>query len=204
MELDEGLKEALRDDDKIFDEAYMPRHLTQSDIEAISTIASLEKVSFIGGEVESYAPLAKLPNLKRLAINHGSSSDLTSVGAITQLRELSLSENEQYRDLNFLTNLCNLEILDLTDGQFSDLSPVRNLPKLRVLKLMNCDELSDISALSDLPMLEDLDLNSTGVEDLSPIAGLANLKRLDVRGAEEIEDYDVVDQLNLGDGFITD
>ena len=203
MELDQGLKDALRDDDKTFDEGYMSRLLTESDIETIATIASLEKVLFIGGEVESYAPLAKLPNLRRLAINHGSSSDLSSVGAITQLRELSLSENEQYRDLNFLMNLSNLEILDLTDGQFTDLSPVRNLSKLRVLKLMNCDELVDISALSNLSMLEDLDLNSTGVEDLSPIVGLTKLKRLDVRGAEEIENYNVVDQLNLGDGFIS-
>ena len=201
MKLDDELRNALLDDGKTFNHGYLRRSMSQSDVETVSSISSLETVQFIGGDFDSYAPLAKLPNLKRLFINHWSREDLTSVGQITQLRELFLSENEQYREIEFVKNLINLEVLDLTDGQFSDVNPVKDLPRLRVLNLMNCDLVDNISALSSVSTLEELNLNSSGVEDLSPLSNLNNLRLLDVRGAE-IYDYDPIEHLNLGEGFV--
>ena len=196
------LQTAFDEQKKSFNGALMSRDLSQRDLDEIATVTTLEEICLIGGDIESYAALAALPNLRKLAINHYSVSDLSSVGSLVQLKELSLSENEQYSDIQFVAPLVNLEILDLTDGQFTDLEPIKHLQNLRVLKLTNCDEVSDISPLAYLLRLEELDLNSTGVEDLTPLSKLQHLKALDVRGVDEIDDYSVLDELNLGDAFL--
>ena len=78
---------------------------------------------FIGGDSESYEPLSRLPNLAKLAINHWSCEDRSSVRTIVQIRELDLC----YTNIEFISNLVNLEILNLSDGQFTDLGPLDGL-----------------------------------------------------------------------------
>ena len=177
--------------------------LTQEDLEAIAKIETLESIAFIGGEFDSYIPLAALPNLTKLAINHWSEEDLSSVGAIVQLRELDLGENEQYTDIQFISNLKNLEVLRLTDGQFSDLSPLADLTNLRTLDLMNCDEVTDLSPLQNLLSLEELNLCSTGVSSVESLAGLSKLSFLDLRGTD-VDDLAPIVGLTLSKGLMLD
>lgn len=183
--------------------AFADTELDQTDLDAIAKIESLESIGFMSGEFETYAPLAALPNLRKLAINHWSRDDLSSVGEITQLVELEMEGNEQYRDIEFVATLVNLEVLDLEDGQFTDLAPVSSLSKLRVLNLTNCDEIEDISPLSSLSNLEDLSLNSVEADDIAPLANLKKLRRLDLRGTG-VTDLGPLAGMNLGDGLLLD
>ena len=171
---------------KRLDAAALSRctEFTQDDLLAIAKIESLESVSFIGGDFESYEPLAALPNLTKLAINHWSTSDLSSVGSIVQLRELDLGENEQYKDIQFVSKLKNLESLRLTDGRFSDLSPLAGLTKLRKLDLMNCCAVTDASPLEHLLNLEELNLCATGITTIVSLVEHSKLSFLDIRGTD--------------------
>ena len=177
--------------------------LEQEDVNAIAEISSLTSVRFIAGDIDSYAPLAKLFALRSLAVNHWSSEDLSSIGEITQLTKLDLGENEQYEDIEFIANLHNLEELNLEDGQFDDLTPLSSLKNLRVLNLTNCDEVTDCSALGSVVSLEELRLNSTGIEDISALATLNKLQLLDLRGTE-VSDLAALRGLPLTRGLLLD
>lgn len=184
-------------------EEFSVPELTQEDLDAISEISSLTSITFIAGDFHTYAPLAKLPELRSLAINHWSSDDLSSVGEITQLVELDLGENEQYDNIDFVGSLVNLEVLNLTDGQFSDLSPISGLRRLRILNLTNCDEVSDCSPLAAVTSIKELHLGSTGITDISPLAALTNLQFLDLRGTD-VTDLAALHGLPLSRGLRLD
>ena len=177
--------------------------LGDEDLEAIAQITSLTSVRFIAGDIDSYAPLAKLPALRTLGVNHWSTNDLSSIGEITQLTKLDLSENERYDDIGFIAKLVNLEQLDLEDGQFEDLTPLSGLKKLRVLNLTNCDEVTDCSPLSSITTLEELHLNSTSIDDVTPLANLNRLELLDIRGTE-VTDLGPLNGLSLSRGLLVD
>ena len=177
--------------------------LTQADLVLISKIESLESIAFIGGQFESYEPLAALPLLTKLAINHWSDEDLSSVGSIVQLRELDLGENEQYTNIQFVSKLKNLESIRFTDGQFSDLSPLAGLTKLRTLDLMNCDCVTDLSPLKHSTNLEELNLCGTGITSLDSLSGLSKLSFLDLRGTD-INDLSPLAGKDFTSGLILD
>ena len=204
MTSNEGIKAAAAANATELDAGeFADADLEDEDVEAIAEIKSLTSVRFIAGDIDSYAPLAKLPALRTLAINHWSTDDLSSVGEITQLTKLDLSENEQYDDIGFVAKLENLEQLDLEDGQFEDLTPLSGLKKLRVLNLTNCDEVIDCSPLSSITTLEELHLNSTGIDNVTPLSSLDRLELLDIRGTE-VTDLGPLKGLKLSRGLLLD
>jgi internalin A len=178
--------------------------ISEEDIEMLNNIASIERISLVefsgdfsllprvpklysvalidGCEPEDFQFLANVPTLRFLAINHWGPDDLSGIGHLKQLVELSLSENEQYTSIDFVESLTNLEVLDLEDGQFEDLSPIAGLKRLRKLNLVNCDKIVDLSPLAALTSLTVLDIRSTSATDLSPLENLTQLESLKLDG----------------------
>jgi hypothetical protein len=93
MTLHVEIQEAARNEATYLDMGSRKNYtaLNQSDLEAISKIRKLQTLLFsTGADFETYEPLSALPDLRKLAINHFSNEDLSSLGSITQLEELSL------------------------------------------------------------------------------------------------------------------
>ena len=108
--------------------------------------------------------------------NSNSISDISPLGGLTNLTDLSLERNE-ISDISPLARLNNVEILELGHNSISDISPLANLTNLTRLYLNN-NSISDISPLANLTNLTRLYLNNNSISDISPLANLTNLTRL--------------------------
>lgn len=106
--------------------------------------------------------------------------DLTGVGCMTALTDLSLAYN-QVADLNPLITLGQLRVLNLAGNSVVDISPLAQLTELRVTDLWN-NQVEDLSPLAALPKLESASLYANRITDLSPVAGAAWLRTVDLAG----------------------
>lgn len=89
-----------------------------------------------------------------LPVQRGDINDLSSVGELTNLVELTLCY-ENITDISALTALVNLTYLDLSGNDITDISPLTGLNRLTTLKISH-----------------------TSVTDLSPVLAMPGLKRL--------------------------
>ncbi|KAL0217270.1 hypothetical protein RCL1_007851 [Eukaryota sp. TZLM3-RCL] len=94
-----------------------------------------------------------------------------------EVKELSLSENDQLTSLQGIQLFTGLTELYLDCIKISDLGPLSSLTNLTGLYLSSTN-VSDISPLKNLTNLITLDLTSTGVTDVSPLSDLTELAEL--------------------------
>ena len=131
--------------------------LEKSDLEIISTRQGLQVLWIDPKNVGSLAFIARLPDLRRLAL---SDWDPEKTGPLPE-------------------GCRSLESLAVVDCDMKDLSPVADLTGLRELHLMGCKSLTDIGALAGLPALESLVLSyCEGLSDLSALKKLGGVTRL--------------------------
>jgi hypothetical protein len=88
------------------------------------------------------------------AVQRGDISDLTAIGELTNLVELTLCY-ENITDLSALQNLTRLTYLDLSGNAVTDLKPLSGMDGIAVLKLSH-----------------------TGITDFSPVLEMTGLQRL--------------------------
>lgn len=104
--------------------------------------------------VVDLAPLTAAPNLRRLHLNHSTTTDLTPV---RDLPVESLRVTLDGGDLTPLAGHPHLASLDLTATAPADLAPLRTVPHLRGLDLSGT-EVPDPTVLGDLTQLRYLSL----------------------------------------------
>lgn len=89
--------------------------MSEDDLNNLSMIKSLEKISFkfadLGDSID-YSILESLPNLKILDLSNNNITDISSLVGITQLEELDLMRNS-LRSIEGLGNLTNLKKLNV-------------------------------------------------------------------------------------------
>lgn len=191
---DQNIKEAVYSNAAIF---------ASSDTEGkILSREELSKVEMLEIEdiskIETLEDLAKLQSLKSLSIDKAQIKNAGSIGQMTQLEELYLT-NCDLKDISFAANLTGLkkasfygneiqniealshckELEELSLGYcgVQDISPLASAVKLKELGLQG-NEISDIKALGNLKNLTGLNLMSNEIEDLSPLEGMTQLTAL--------------------------
>lgn len=144
---------------------------------------------------------------KFLSISDKNITDISALGELTNLTELSLWNN-QISDISPLASLVNLTRLELFHNQISDISSLASLTKLVWLKL-DYNQISDISPLASLNGLTLLHLSSNQISDVTPLASLTDLTELSldfnqVGDVSSLESLTKLTSLNLDYNQISD
>ena len=145
--------------------------------------------------------------LTELRANNRDISDLTGIGAATNLRHLELDDN-LITDLTPLKGLHRLHHLAIANNAISDLSPIASLIDLRGLAIHH-NIISDLSPLAGLVRLEWIGMSDNVIADLAPLAGLVSLRNFHGWGTPVINIEGIVHlpklrEINVCGGEISD
>jgi|GEM_PF-2373597 hypothetical protein len=144
-------------------------------------------------QIADLRPFTLLDGLKKLELVGHRIRDTAPLGRLSQLEELTLSNNYDFRtkvkipwDLAFLKNLPRLKVLNLlTNAESLDLKavPWESLQALETLILSNNAGSLDLYAVPwpKLPRLKHLVIMSSELTDISPLSGATGLEQLNLR-----------------------
>ena len=172
-----------------------------NDLEPVSRLLSLEKLSVGQHKLSDIKLLGGLENLVELDISNGPHNNNLNIGVLSNLRKLKklvLSNNKlttftplnsqsdleepqtansKIADIRPLSVLINLEELYIDHTNISDITPLGSLINLKKL-VMNNKNLTTITPLSGLSGLEELHIEGTNISDITPLGSLIKLKKL--------------------------
>ena len=164
-----------------------------TDLRGIEFAINLTRLNLYVNKISDLSPLARLTNLTDLTLSDNFGlSDLSPLAGLTNLTRLNIGATFDLSDLSPLAGLTNLESLSLYINKISDLSPLAGLTNLRYLNLRS-NNISDIETLAGLTNLTRLDLRSNNISDIETLAGLTNLTRLDLR-SNNISDIETLER----------
>ena len=164
---------------------------------------NLESVTLRDCGVESLEGVEALTALKTLSVDNffvdaPTKTDISALGSLTQLEELSLANN-QISDISLLKGFTNLKVVSLENNNITDICPLENCRKLQEVWLNNnnitfigtlkfCQNLekvslggnniTDISPLASCRKLQEVWLGKNKITDISPLAGCRDLKKV--------------------------
>ncbi len=151
--------------------ATMPvmKNITVADIEKCAHLDNI----FVGfSKLDTLAPFAKMPNLRKLDLRFSAGiKDLTPLSGLKDLEELTIW-GTGVTDLTPLKDLPKLRRIDAKMTQISDLKPVAAMKSLFALDVLMAP-VTDIAPLADHPALAEVVLCSTKVPDVAPLYGYA-------------------------------
>jgi Leucine-rich repeat (LRR) protein len=148
---------------------------------ACSDLALLTNLVAPGAHIYDLSGLECATSLQTLYLSGNCISNLTPLGSLTQLKALSLANNQgMLADISPLAGLTNLTFLDLRwnpgIASFASLASLTNLTSL----YLGGNSIDDLGFLSGLTQLTFLDLDNTGLTDATPLAVLPRLAGLDL------------------------
>ncbi len=144
-----------------------------TDLEPLSKLSSLKKVSVSNTPVSNLMPFRNLNQLEELDISGTQVVSLEPLRYSTHLRSIKMKKTPVL-SLNVLSGLTALEILDCSGTGVDSLQPLAELTALKDLRFSDT-RVSDIQPLSGLTNLEVLYFMHTPVADLNPLKNLMNL-----------------------------
>ncbi len=149
----------------------------------------------------------EMETLTDLRANNRNISDLTGIGAATNLRHLELEDN-LITDLTPLKGLHRLHHLGIANNAISDLSPIASLIDLRGLAIHH-NIVSDLSPLAGLTRLKWIGMSDNVIADLAPLSGLISLRNFHGWGTPVINIEGIVHlpqlrEINVCGGEISD
>lgn len=130
-----------------------------------------------------YEELTTLQQLEKLDIFHelNGNQNLSPIGKLTQLKQLSLSRINSLKEVDFLSSLKNLEDLSFSENQLSmENFRFSALPQLKSLNISYCTGLQLHAEAFNNPNLEMLMLTSNKLKELPSLSSLTKLKTLDL------------------------
>ncbi len=105
----------------------------------------------------------------------------SKLSGILKQSKLDISDNEQIRKLDPVSELSELKELNCSNTLISSLFPIRNLNRLEILDFSDTP-VDDLSPLNYSTTLKELNCSFTLISDLSSISGLVNLESLECNG----------------------
>ncbi len=160
-------------------------------VETTITDDGLERIGRAAGLADLAIELSPLQNNKLTA------AGLAHLGALTELRKLSISGLSTLEDApitwTFLARLSHLESLSIVESNVDGavLSQLQGLTRLRSVMLHDTDPGdADLAHLAGLSQLESVAFEGQGITDdgLAHMAGLTSLRNLDLPGANQVTD----------------
>ena len=150
---------------------------------SVTTCSDLEYLSLQHYSYKDLARLSPLKKLSTLGIAQGSLSDISAIGAMSNLRDIGLVLLRNLTDLSPLCQLDKIQNLDLTGcKKFGKLDALSGLPTLRTLNISNCADIESLSPLLACKDLEILELSQdTTIRDgdLTVLLQMPTLKYVD-------------------------
>ncbi len=188
--VDEHLKKCIREQTKastlittITDLVCQDGHIITT--EGLGLLSGLQELTLSNNEtLSNIDDLSLLVNLTRLSVGNSLISDISGLANLTNLTDLGFSYSRVV-DIRPIANLTNLTRLSLVSNRISDISPLANLSKLTNLRLVH-NYIPDISVINNLPNLDTLRLSY--VADAS-IASLHNLSKLQTLALNDIKGF---------------
>lgn len=115
------------------------------------------------------------------------------IAKILKWQEIDISNNENIRYINPLSELTELTSVNCSNTLASDLFPIRNLNNLKVL---NCSQtpIADLTPMHYSETLTELNCGYSLITDMTPVAGLEGLEIVECEGIK-ITDLDFVKDL---------
>ena len=148
-----------------------------SDLRYFTGLKTLTLQNYHGGD---FSFLESMPVLEQLDLSQSSVSILAleTIGSMASLRSLNLGSCG-VTDVTSLGAMTQLQVLDLSNNALANISPLAGCAGLQTLNLSGCG-VSDLSAIASLTNLQALDLSYNSPTSLSPIAQCTQLKRIDL------------------------
>lgn len=130
----------------------------------LSGMTQVESVQIFAEKIDSYAPLATLPNLRKLRLwnQFGGEHMSTAVGDLAPI----------------LANAQRLEKLELPGSRYTNATAIGALKNLTTLDLSGAKEPVDVSFVTQLPKLKSISLRDTTVVNGSAVAALPKKVRV--------------------------
>lgn len=172
----------------------------------LADIKSIYRLKLPSG-VKSLDDLRHFMNMEYLDAEKLDISDITPLGALTNLHVLYLQRN-RISDVSPLKSLVKLQVLSLNGNEVSAVAPLSSLTGLRELYLKE-NKFSGIAELNNLTQLRILYLDSNSIKEVGPMTGLQNLSLLSLEGnglvgIKGLSDATGLRHLNLASNNITD
>lgn len=134
----------------------------------------------IPSDAASYADLKYLPNLKELTVVNGISEELGAISGLSSLEKLNITGTGiTQSDLTTIGALPMLKELTLSDCGITSIAPLSDATGITKLDLSN-NTIRNIDAVKQMSGLTELNLDHNVVTDLSAIADLKALTKLSV------------------------
>ena len=147
---------------------YLSWRKKVSDVSPLANLPKLERLYLEHTQVSDISPLANLPNLEKLELNNTKVSDVSPLATLTNLFTLGLDQTN-VSDISPLANLPNLEWLGLSVTQVWDVAPLANLPKLKGVSLFGCP-LNAAAYDTHIPALQAKGVTVSFDKDAAPVA----------------------------------
>lgn len=127
-----------------------------------------------------YADLIHMTFLTKLTLEDGVAGDLSCLGAMTNLTDLTIKNTVVNREaVDAIGTLVYLENLTLQNCNLSNISALKGATAITTMDLSH-NAISDIGALSAMTGLKELNLEHNVITAISPLATLTSLKKLDI------------------------
>ncbi len=193
---------AGRDDDLVrFPDANLQRavrgalELAEDAPLTCGAVATLESLHAPDAGIADLTGIGALVGLEELSIyGNNSVSDLRPLVGLPLLRDLNLALN-RIEDIGPLAELTGLTSLSLYGNPITDIGPLAGLTHLTRLRVEHTAGVSDLSPLSGLRYLVRLELAGNAIVDVSPLSHLSQLTRLSLQDNRDLEDIGPLDHL---------
>lgn len=127
-----------------------------------------------------YTDLQHMTFLTKLTLEDGVSGDLSCIGAMTNLKDLTIKNTVVTRQaVDAIGTLIYLENLTLQGCNLSNISALKGATAVVTLNLSH-NNISDIGALSSMTNLKELNLEHNVITAISALSSLTSLKKVDI------------------------
>jgi len=148
--------------------------LTEADLMEIDT---LHEATIITDYIVYLSGIELCKNMRYAFLGFQKIVDLSPLSTLTELIELSLTQNHIITDITPLAGLIHLRELEIDDNLITDISPLANMTEMERLYL-SFNSIADISVLANMKNLRDVWITGSPINDISAVTELTNLERL--------------------------
>lgn len=137
--------------------------------------------------VENISGIGALKHLRELTIHDGNRiTDIGEIAKLTELTKLSVTSN-QLKNLSILKGMLKIQELTINESEVSDLSALgEHKDTLKKVELLENYKINDYSIISELTELEGLGIGCNYNVVLPSFEGLTKLKKLSLQGVEDV------------------
>ena len=155
---------------------------TKSKIQSLNGIENCRNIRFLSlwnQNVSEITQINRLSNLVELSLSQNwNVVDVSPLNNLSNLKKLDLQSNS-INDITALGTLVNLEYLNVMENPINNFSPLANLVKLKELWIdySNCDEIEFVRELDSLSLFW---MTVCGIHDISSLENKHSIKRLNL------------------------